>query len=290
MVMRNALFLLLSLFVLVPAQRAGAAEAEWLDRLEPALEQARASGRYIFVDLFADWCGWCYQLAEEVFPSPAFQELAKDFILVRVDVMDGAQGTDLQTQYRVESLPTALVLDHKRVKIAAVSGFAEAERYVEMVRAELAKHQRLMATYEKEIRGSEYDARKLVALARELHERADGARAARVNEILLSLPGQAPAELAWARYRLADAYRMDRAFDQADRALAEARRAAVEVGNPVLVESIDLVAIYLAQDLGSCPRTKDALESFLKEHPGSSHRSMVSRTLRALRREGSECT
>ena len=52
----------------------------WLKSLATAQKKAKEHNSLIFVDLFADWCGWCHKMEQEVFVAEAFQK-ALDLIL-----------------------------------------------------------------------------------------------------------------------------------------------------------------------------------------------------------------
>ena len=52
---------------------AGQAFAGWVTSVDAAQKKAKTAHRLIFVDLFADWCGWCHKLEANVFEKPGFQ-------------------------------------------------------------------------------------------------------------------------------------------------------------------------------------------------------------------------
>jgi len=118
------------LLLLLLAAPLAAAPGTWHDQLPPALVESLASGRPILVDLYADWCGWCKELDTEVFPSPRFREFAKRFVLLRLDVEDGAAGAAIHDRFRVSTLPTILVMDGHKARLAQVEGFLPTEELI----------------------------------------------------------------------------------------------------------------------------------------------------------------
>jgi thioredoxin-related protein/ribosomal protein S21 len=120
-----AAFLLLA----VPQAFAG----PWLKSLTAAQKQAKADHALIFVDLFADWCGWCHQLEQQVFPSESFQKATDGYVLLRLNTEDGADGTKLAQRYGVTSLPTSLVITHDMVVAGMIRGFLPPEPYSKMI-------------------------------------------------------------------------------------------------------------------------------------------------------------
>lgn len=105
------------------APHAFAGGGPWLTSLTAAQKQAKEKKQFIFVDMFADWCGWCHQLDQQVFPSQAFQEATKNYVLLRLNTEDGADGTRLSQQYQVTSLPTSVILTHDGLVAGLIKGF-----------------------------------------------------------------------------------------------------------------------------------------------------------------------
>ena len=106
----------------------------WLKSLPAAQKQARDKREIIYVDLFADWCGWCHQLEQQVFPSETFQKATSDKILLRLNTEDGADGTKLAQQYQVASLPTSLLVTPDMVVVGMIKGFYPAPQLVEAIK------------------------------------------------------------------------------------------------------------------------------------------------------------
>ncbi|HXG58013.1 MAG TPA: thioredoxin family protein [Thermoanaerobaculia bacterium] len=127
--MRRAAFIIVAAVLLAPQAFAG----PWLKSLAEARKQAKAEKKLIFVDMFANWCGWCHRLEQEVFPSEAFQKATDDMILLRLNTEDRGEGTQMSQRFGVVSLPTALVLTHDLVIAGQIRGFAGSSEYAKMV-------------------------------------------------------------------------------------------------------------------------------------------------------------
>ncbi|MEO8035043.1 MAG: thioredoxin family protein, partial [Acidobacteriota bacterium] len=76
------LFLIAVLAVVVVPQ---ASAGPWLKSLAAAQKKAKDSNQLIFVDLFAEWCGWCHKMEQEVFPSQTFQSATDNKVLLRLN-------------------------------------------------------------------------------------------------------------------------------------------------------------------------------------------------------------
>ncbi len=280
---------ILSLFLLLSADSVRATlPAGWLTSLDEAIQEAQAKDRLILVDLYADWCGWCKRLEQEVYSTAEFQDFAKDLVLLQVDTEDGGEGTQLQERYGVISLPTTLILDKDLVKVGEVAGFAPAVSYIRKIEHRIASFDELVAGYEKYSRST--DPRVLTTLASEFHQRGDGRRAASMYRQLLSLESIGTEEEMRTRYQLSDALRLSQEYDKASSELARARSQAKSVEDKKLIERIDLLAADIALSRGDCDSARTAYQVFLGKHPTSNLRRLAKRALATIDAENAQCT
>lgn len=103
----------------------------WLTSLGAAEKKAKAKNALIFVDLFADWCGWCHRMEQEVFPSEGFQDATDDMVLLRLNTEDGKEGTSLAQRFSVTSLPTFLLLTPDLTIAGVIHGYFPSKPFVE---------------------------------------------------------------------------------------------------------------------------------------------------------------
>jgi len=121
----------------------------WMTDFEAAQAKATAENKPLLVDFTgSDWCIWCIRLDEEVFSKQAFQDFAKEnLILVEIDFpRKKAQPAELKAQnqalaekYGVRGFPTILILDAKG-EVIQKTGYRRGgpEKYVEHLQAILA--------------------------------------------------------------------------------------------------------------------------------------------------------
>jgi thioredoxin-related protein len=114
--------------------------AGWNKSLADATRKAKTGNRLIFVDMFADWCGWCHKMEQEVFPSEMFQKATDDMVLLRLNTEDGADGTKLAQKFYVTSLPTFLVLTSDGGVAGMIRGYAPAKEFVDQLKATETKY------------------------------------------------------------------------------------------------------------------------------------------------------
>lgn len=278
---KKSILAVLGLLLLAASPLSAAAPQGWLTSFDAALEKAAASDRMILVDLYAEWCGWCKVLEEKVFTTPEFRDFTRDFVLLRVDVDDGADGSALQARFGLYNLPTTLLMDADRVKIGTVEGFAPMPAFLERLSAEIASYRAFLDFYE-QTKASD-DLALLYRLSQELHARGDGARAVVVLRQILRQTGEGSPKAAWLHYLIADAYRLAGRFDEALATLEKARALSAEAANRDLSERIDLLSYKIAHDSRDCERAKKSLEEFLAAHPDSAFRSEAKRVLDELK-------
>ncbi len=285
----RATLLLLVLFLAsaLPSLAADAGANDWGTSLEQARAEAEKGGKLILVDLFAEWCGWCKTLERQVFTTPEFQQYSRQFVLLRVDVEDGGEGTRLQARYGATSLPTLLLLDPGLALAGTVTGFAPMPQYQAKVEQALLGWKDLMARYERALKSS--DAVTIETVAEELFGRQDGGRAAAAYERMLAASTLTPTQHGWIRYRRAEALRLSGQFEKAAQAVTEGMAEATSHGFSELVARYELLAGLVAMDRGRCDEARLAFEGFLAHHPDSNLRPVVKRNLAEIKHNPAAC-
>lgn len=244
-----------------------AAPPVWRTDVAAAFAEARAAAKPLLVDLTADWCGWCRVMEQRVFPDPAFRTYAERFVLLRVDVEDRGDGTELAARYDSSSLPTLLLLEPGGALIGLVEGFLEAPALLQQLRNEQAVHELRLASFATSLASD--DPRRVEMAALDFYGRNDGERAAALFARLLDLAPPAGERGAWIRYFLADSLRQARKFDEARAAAEAARRAARGASDAELAERVDLLPFWISRDARRCADASGVLRRFAEEHPRS---------------------
>ncbi|HEU4385453.1 MAG TPA: cytochrome c biogenesis protein CcdA [Anaeromyxobacteraceae bacterium] len=118
---------------------AASADFPWLRQDEAAaLALARAEGRPVIIDFWADWCAACLELDRAAWSDPRVRQEAKRFVALK---MDGTQDSDafqrVFDKYRVVGMPTVIFIDSKGREVpqrvtAAISG-EEMLKYLQSV-------------------------------------------------------------------------------------------------------------------------------------------------------------
>ena len=95
----------------------------WLQQdLEAALVKAKAEGKVVLVDIYADWCAQCKELDEKTWPDPSVKAwIAGHAVPIRIDT--DAKRKDLATKLQIRSYPTVLLLDAEGRELRRILGF-----------------------------------------------------------------------------------------------------------------------------------------------------------------------
>lgn len=162
-------FLLAALVALVAAPRSFAA-VSFLKSVSLAQKIAKDKKQLIFVDMFAQWCGWCHRFEADVVPSEPFQKATEDMVMLRLDTDDGAEGTKFAQRYQIATLPTFLILNPDGSIVGLIRGYAPAVEFAKMIGDTLKKDQDFRKLVKSEP-GYAKDYQKRLDLAREFRFR-----------------------------------------------------------------------------------------------------------------------
>lgn len=99
----------------------------WKHNLNDALTTAKTARKPILIDFSATWCGPCQMMKKNVFPSPEFQAVAKNFVLVDIDV---DANPSLAQKYGANAIPLFVFLDPDGNEVYRIVGYRPAAEFV----------------------------------------------------------------------------------------------------------------------------------------------------------------
>ncbi len=105
--------------------------------VDQALAAARASGRPVMIDFFAEWCAACKELDRATYVAPQVVSEAQRFVRIKVDGTNGQDALDaLYQRFGIEGLPTvAFVSSGGEILVRPrVTGFLGPEEFLEEMR------------------------------------------------------------------------------------------------------------------------------------------------------------
>jgi len=264
------------------------APRQWSSDVRATFATARQTGHPVLVDLYAGWCTWCKVLEAKVFSTLEFAEATRDYELLRVDVEDGGDGSELAARYGSDSLPTMLILEPSGAQIGQVVGYAETDVFLARIRSAFAVHQRELQSYENALTATDQKIVRSVAIW--LYRRNDGDRAAELFSRALGLEGLSVHDRAWSSYYLADSLRLARRFAEARSAQRKAVAAAEGFDDRNLAERLDLLPFWIARDEERCVAASDTLAGFESRHPQSVYLRGARNALERLKSAGDACS
>ena len=101
-------------------------ELPWQDDYARTVAEAADRHQPVLIDFSASWCGPCRMMERTTFADAGVREEMKGYLLVKVDL---DQAHDLAAQYKVEAIPTCILLNQFGEKVAATTGYMEPETF-----------------------------------------------------------------------------------------------------------------------------------------------------------------
>ncbi len=141
---------------------AGAQSIAWKKDAQAAQAEAKRSGKLIFIDFYADWCGPCKMLDKETWPDPGVAKEMRAYVPLKLDTDRG--GQKMAQDMRVSSIPTLMVLDAELNEVARVASFLPAQNAAAFLKEVAADYSRLTKMRPTALRGSRPGLRELAEL------------------------------------------------------------------------------------------------------------------------------
>lgn len=102
---------------------------------EDAKALAAKEKKFLFVDCYTDWCGWCKVMDKQTFPQASVSKFMNDnMVSVKIDMEKGF-GIDLGHKYNITGYPTYLILDSNGDLLKMSMGYQEAEPFLSMLKS-----------------------------------------------------------------------------------------------------------------------------------------------------------
>lgn len=118
----------------------GPAWATW----DAGLARAREQKRFVVVDVYTDWCGWCKRMDADVFARADISGyLDSKFVSIKLDAESDATMThlgksytarDLALAFGVSGYPTLLFLTPEGELMTSVPGYVPHEKFLLILR------------------------------------------------------------------------------------------------------------------------------------------------------------
>lgn len=115
------------------------AKLVWLD-MKSARQAASSSKKLILADFFTESCTWCKAMDRRTFSNEKVQNfLAANFVCMKVNAGDAADGQSLARRHQIEGFPTFCVFSASGRMFAKIEGFREADMFISELEVILAR-------------------------------------------------------------------------------------------------------------------------------------------------------
>ena len=120
-------------------------EIEWLD-FETAIERNKDDRKFIFIDIYTSWCGWCKKMDASTFKDEEVVEyMSEHFYAVKMDAESNEGIVYNEVLYEKEgrynklafnllagkmTFPSFVVLSKREVKLGAIVGFQKPNQLI----------------------------------------------------------------------------------------------------------------------------------------------------------------
>ncbi|MDQ1280054.1 MAG: thioredoxin 1 [Thermoproteota archaeon] len=110
----------------------------WLTDYDNGISKAKAEGKVVLIDFYADWCSWCKTLDRETYEKGDVVAYLNDkLICIRINV---DENIHISNYYNITALPTIVFLSAESVEVDRIIGFLPSEQFLVRVGDILSKY------------------------------------------------------------------------------------------------------------------------------------------------------
>jgi thiol:disulfide interchange protein len=115
----------------------------WQPSWAAAFKEAKRTGKPVFVDFYATWCGPCKMLDQHVYTDRRFINASRKWVMLKVDV---ERNTKLAERQQISGFPTLVYYAPTTRVIARKVGFSIDPKYQTSERAAIGELKRQMVS------------------------------------------------------------------------------------------------------------------------------------------------
>jgi thioredoxin-like negative regulator of GroEL len=195
---------------------------KWEKSFDEALKKARKAGKPVFVDFWAEWCGWCHRLDKNTYADPGVARKAQDFVAVKVNTEGSHKELAVAVRYHVTSLPTIVFLSPEGRQLLRLNGYQGPGQFPRTLEEALRTAESVMS-WEDTLARNPDDPQALLALGSHLFDQECFEEARDLLQRAVARDaGEEPNRRRRARMLLAILEHVSRNFAEAERLVKEA--------------------------------------------------------------------
>lgn len=99
----------------------------WEYDYETGMDRAGSEGKYVLIDFYTDWCGYCDDMDDTTYTDPDVVSKSANFVLIKVD---GDDREDIVDDYNVNGYPTTVFLDSSGNEVHRVVGYSPPDEFL----------------------------------------------------------------------------------------------------------------------------------------------------------------
>jgi len=125
-----ATLILLGLLAWTSVSTASSREIKWYS-YEEGMALGKKLGKKVFIDFYADWCGYCRMMDGSTFKDASvIAILNRDFIPVKVH---SDEEKEIALKYNIRALPNIAFISEDGKNIGSLPGYITSDRLVEIL-------------------------------------------------------------------------------------------------------------------------------------------------------------
>ncbi len=140
-------FFAVLLFALATASAVVAEEINYYNKTWAEIKaKAKAEHKYIFMDCYTDWCGWCKVMDKETMIDPAIvATMNGKFVAVKMD-MEKGEGATLAMKYHINMFPTFMFFNPDGEFVYQSLGYQKTDEFKKELANAMDKSKQTIAT------------------------------------------------------------------------------------------------------------------------------------------------
>lgn len=108
------------------------------------LKEAKAQNKYVYIDGYTDWCGWCKVLDKNTLSDTMVGNFMNaHFISAKMEMEKDEWGKKIALKYAVDVFPTGLVFNSDGKLVYVLTGYSPSDHFLKSIKKSVSKENQL---------------------------------------------------------------------------------------------------------------------------------------------------